>query len=54
MASMYSDVMGVDMVHNQRISPVIPLPCVKPPELFNKDLINVCSMTKSELRPAQN
>ncbi len=50
MALLYSD---VDMVHYQRISSVIPLPCVKLPELFN-DLINMWSMTKSELRPAQN
>ena len=48
---LYSDVMGVDMVHNACISSVFPLPWVKPPLLF-KDRINVCSRTKSELRPA--
>lgn len=52
MLLLYSNVMGVDMVHNARIFSVIPLPWVKPSLLFNEH-ISVCPMTKSELRPAQ-
>lgn len=53
MALLHSDVRGVDMVHNARISSVTPLSWVKPLLLLHQDCINVCSMTRSELRSAK-
>lgn len=51
---LYSAVMGVvDIVHSGLCSSVIPLPHGRPADIFN-DRINVCSMTRSELKlPAQ-
>src|SRR6218665_2318644 len=52
-AALYCADIGVDIVQRAICSSDIPLPRVRPPQVFN-DLISVCSMTRSELRPAQN
>src|SRR6218665_1125760 len=44
---------GVGMVQRALCSSDSPLPRVRPPQVFN-DFISVCSITRSELRPAQN
>lgn len=53
MAMLISDVMGADIVHSALCSSVNLLPCVKPPVLLS-DLMSVCSLTRSQLRPAQD
>src|SRR6218665_1308939 len=44
---------GVDMVQKALCSSDSPLPRARPPQVFD-ELISVCSITRSELRPAQN
>src|SRR6218665_2308128 len=52
-AALYCANIGVDVVQRALCSSDSPLPRVGPPQVFN-DLIIVCSITRSELRPSQN
>ena len=52
MPYLYADDIGADIVHMALWCSVMPLPLVSPLVLF-RDLIIVCSITKSEPKPAQ-